>query len=66
MTQNEQIKKLILSSGGMIQTSQVIELGISKPVFYQYIKDKDLRLLMQYVTIFRVDKILRQYLEVLL
>ena len=38
MTQNEQIKNIILSNDGMIQTSQIIELGISKTVFYQYIK----------------------------
>ena len=42
MTQNEQIKNLILSNNGMVQTSQVIELGISKTVFYQYIKENDM------------------------
>lgn len=42
MTQNEQIKNLIILNDGMIQTSQVIELGISKPVFYQYIKENEL------------------------
>lgn len=39
MTQNEQIKNLIISNNGIIQTSQVIELGISKPILYQYIKE---------------------------
>ena len=39
MTQNEQIKNLIIANDGMIQTSQVVELGISKTVFYQYIKE---------------------------
>ena len=39
MTQNEQIKNLIQKNDGMIQTSQVISLGISKPVLYQYIRD---------------------------
>ena len=39
MTQKEQIKNLIHSNGGQIQTSQVIALGISKPVLYQYIKE---------------------------
>ena len=33
---------------------------------YAMQKDKDLRLLMKYATKFHVDKILRQYLEVLL
>ncbi len=42
MTQNEQIRNLILSNNGMIQTSQVTELGISKTVFYQYVKENDL------------------------
>jgi predicted CopG family antitoxin len=34
----------------------------------QYVqrRDKNLRLLMQYAALFRVEKILRQYLEVLL
>lgn len=42
VTQNEQIKNLIISNDGMIQTSQVIELGISKPVLYQYIKENEM------------------------
>lgn len=42
MTQNEQIKNLIISNDGMIQTSQVIKLGISKPVLYQYIKENEM------------------------
>lgn len=42
MTQNEQIKNLILSNNGMIQTSQITELGISKTVFYKYIKENEL------------------------
>lgn len=42
MTQNEQIKNLILSNNGMIQTSQITELGISKTVLYQYVKDNEL------------------------
>lgn len=42
MTQNEKIKNLIISNDGMIQTSQVIELGISKPVLYQYIKENEM------------------------
>lgn len=42
MTQNEQIKNLILSNAGMIQTSQITELGISKTVFYQYVKENEM------------------------
>ena len=47
MTQNEQIKKLIQSNDGMIQTSQVIALGISKPVLYQYIKENGMEQIAQ-------------------
>ncbi len=52
MTQSEQIKKLIISNNGIIQTSQVIELGISKPVFYQYIKENEMEQVLHgvYVT----------------
>ena len=42
MTQNEQIKNLIQANDGMIQTSQVISLGISKPVLYQYIRENEM------------------------
>lgn len=42
MTQNEQIRNLILSNDGMILTSQVTDIGISKTVLYQYIKDNDM------------------------
>ncbi len=42
MTQYEQIRNLVVSNKGMIQTSQVTELGISKTMFYQYIKDNDM------------------------
>lgn len=42
MTQNEQIKNLIQTNDGMIQTSQVIALGISKSVLYQYIKENEM------------------------
>lgn len=42
MNQYERIKKLIEKHGGMIQTFQVVEAGISKPVFYDYIKEKGL------------------------
>ena len=42
MTQTEQIKNLIMANDGMIQTSQVMNIGISKTVFYQYVKDNDM------------------------
>ena len=42
MIQKQQIKDLILFNDGIICTSQVMELGISKPIFYQYIKENEL------------------------
>lgn len=42
MTQAELIDKLITDNGGMIRTSQVTEAGITKPVFYQYVKENNL------------------------
>ena len=42
MTQTEQIKNFIVANDGMIQTSQVMNIGISKTVFYQYVKDNDM------------------------
>lgn len=39
MTQREQIRKMLEDNGGILQTSQVIDGGITKTVFYQYIKD---------------------------
>lgn len=38
----EQLDKLIQEHGGTIQTYQVLEAGISKPVFYAYVKEKGL------------------------
>ncbi len=42
MNQFEQLNQLIEEHGGMIQTFQVLEAGISKPVFYAYVKEKGL------------------------
>lgn len=42
MTQREQIKNLILANDGMIQTSQVLDMGISKTVLYQYVKENNM------------------------
>lgn len=42
MTQKERIAELISAYNGIIQTSQIIEAGISKPVFYQYTKENKL------------------------
>jgi len=38
----EQLDKLIADHDGIVQTSQVVSEGISKPVFYDYIKEKKL------------------------
>lgn len=42
MTQSEEIKNLLISNNGIVQTSQAMKLGISKPVFYQYIKENEM------------------------
>lgn len=42
MTQSEQIRNLIISNNGIIQTSQITKLGISKPVLYQYMKENEM------------------------
>ena len=42
MKQSEQIEKLITANGGMIQTSQITDVGISKTALYQYVKANDM------------------------
>ena len=42
MKRYEQLDKLIADHDGIVQTSQVVAEGISKPVFYNYIKAKKL------------------------
>lgn len=42
MKQYEQLDKLMVDHDGIVQTSQVVAEGISKPVFYDYIKEKKL------------------------
>lgn len=42
MTQTEQFEKLIATNGGMIQTSQITDVGISKAILYQYVKANDM------------------------
>lgn len=42
MTQFEKIDQLVKKHNGMIQTAQVLNAGISKSIFYNYIKEKAL------------------------
>lgn len=42
MTQKEHIRNLLVDNDGMIRTSQVTDVGISKTVLYQYVKDNDM------------------------
>lgn len=42
MTQFEQLDILLNEQGGMIQTSDAVKQGVSKPVFYNYVKEKEL------------------------
>ena len=52
----------------IISNRKNMEAQAFQTAFKKYVKrqDKDLRLLMQYAERFRVDRILRQYLEMLL
>lgn len=43
MTKAEQLDMLVKENNGIIQTSQVIEAGISKPFFYEYVKLKNMK-----------------------
>ena len=46
MTRSERFKqldKLLSEHDGMLQTSQVIASGIVKPIFYEYVKEKNLQ-----------------------
>ena len=42
MTSKERIDSLIKECNGIITTNQVESIGVSRPVFYQYIKDNEL------------------------
>jgi len=39
----EQLDKLLTEHDGMLKTSQVIACGIVKPIFYEYVKEKNLQ-----------------------
>ncbi len=43
MTRFEQLGQLLAEHNGMLQTSQVVEAGISKPNFYDFVKEKRLQ-----------------------
>lgn len=42
MTQYEQIDLLLEQNRGIIRTAQILNLGITKTVFYRYVKEKAL------------------------
>lgn len=42
MTQYEQMDLLLEQNKGMIQTAQILNLGITKTVFYRYVKERKL------------------------
>ena len=42
MRQYEQRDSMVAAQGGMIQTAQAASAGISKPVFYHYVRDREL------------------------
>lgn len=41
MKQFEKLESLLNEQGGMLQTSEAVKQGISKPVFYNYVKEKN-------------------------
>ena len=43
MTQHERLDTALEKNNGILRTSEVVEMGISKPVFYDYVKSKDLK-----------------------
>ncbi len=43
MTQHERLDTSLKKNNGILRTSEVVEMGISKPVFYDYVKSKDLK-----------------------
>ena len=51
MTQREKIEELILSNKGIIHTSKIVEEGISKTYFYEYVKENKLEKLVHGVYI---------------
>ena len=42
MGQFEQLDQMLTAQEGMLRTSQVVSSGISKPVFYDYVRSRDL------------------------
>lgn len=42
MKQFEKLESLLNEQGGMLQTSEAVKRGVSKPVFYNYVKEKKL------------------------
>jgi len=47
MKSYEQIEKLIKGNNGVIQTSEVVTAGISKPTFYEYVKEMKMEQIAQ-------------------
>lgn len=43
MTRSEQLDFLLKEHNGMLQTAQVTAAGIPKPIFYDYVKEKNLK-----------------------
>ena len=42
MRQYEQLDRMLMAQDGMLQTAQVVSAGISKPVFYHYVRAREL------------------------
>ena len=42
MRQYEQLDRMLAAQDGMLQTAQAVSAGITKPVFYHYVRDREL------------------------
>ncbi len=42
MGQYEQLDRMLAAQNGILQTAQAVSAGISKPVFYHYVRDREL------------------------
>lgn len=76
MKKSELLEKILDENNGILRLEDALLAGISKTYALDFIKKnnyeqvarrkKDIPRLMEYAKIFKVDKIIKQYLEVLL
>ena len=62
MKQFEQMDQMLTMQDGMLRTSQVIAAGISKPMFYDYVRSRDLERAAHGIYIFKDSWVDSMYL----